>query len=79
MYTIYMGLTEFRNHIFYKYGFETLFYAVLIQSEIQTILILDIDDQNTVFASKGTHAAYLNLKFPITLRYIIDSKSILKE
>ena len=37
-------------------------YIVLRQEENKHILIQDIDDQNTtyVFASKDTHAPYLN-------------------
>ena len=40
-----------------------MLHIVFSQGEIKNILILDIDDQNTMhaFASKGTHAAYLNL------------------
>lgn len=63
IYTIYVGLVEFKSHILIYLGckFITL-YIVLCQGDNTNIPILDIDDQSTtyMFASKGTLDAYLN-------------------
>lgn len=61
-----------RSSKLWLYGFETFFNTLSYVKDI-----CDIDGQNTkhVFASKGTHAVYLNPKSSIALRYATDLES----
>ena len=56
----YTGLINFKKYMSYACEFE-----ILCQLENKNIFLLDIGDQilTYVFASKGTHATYLNLIF----------------
>jgi hypothetical protein len=55
-------------------------YIGLCQEENKHTLIIDIDNQNTtyVFASKGTHVAYLYLNPSISSKNSINLKSALE-
>jgi hypothetical protein len=62
---IYTSFTISKNHVLYMLVLEFLLVYIVLRLKTDTnILILDIEDQNTnyVFASKGNHTAYLNLR-----------------
>lgn len=69
-YTIYTVAIKFMNRIWHIYGFEVLFYMLSsCQKEDTNLLILDINDQNTmyVFVFKVTWVAHL-IESPLTSR-----------